>query len=485
MKIFKKIVSGVVCMATVFGGAAGFGGCFLDGDSGLAFHTFEEKGTKLYLEVENDVTNFSFDDEIIYKKDVTYKIYSDFNGLTVDKKKLLSNHTVELSEGENDYFIFEKNGKKEILHKVVIKRCKPKHRVVYMVGESEKDRELVAMAYVENGERAPKLKKTGYKNVEWDFDFATPITQETIIVGQGTEPITYKITYELGEGVNAEGNPTEYSLENFPNEPAAPTAPEGHVFVEWENSLTKEQEGKNILYAYGDMVLTAVWEDLSWQNYFTVSGNAVTGLTEQAKAQENLELTLPTMAGGEEITNIYPYAFADCANLTKVIIPKTVETIGNYAFKNCTNLQNVQMFEGLKTVSYNVFENCTALETIALPDSVERIETYAFRGCTALREVDMPTNLKSIGEYAFSDCTALSKIALPVNLRSIGNVAFQNCTAILALTIPRAVKTVGYSVFSGWTSAQTICCYLPEGVAPEGWSENWQNHSAAVLNIKG
>ena len=485
MKIFKKIVSGVVCMATVFGGAVGFGGCFLDEDSGLAFHTFKEKGTKLYLEVENDVTNFSFDDEIIYKKDVTYKIYSDFNGLTVDKKKLLSNHTVELSEGENDYFIFEKNDKKEILHKVVIKRCKPKHRVVYMVGESEKDRELVAMAYVENGERAPKLKKTGYKNVEWDFDFAAPITQETIIVGQGTEPITYKITYELGEGVNAEGNPTEYSLENFPNEPAAPTAPEGHVFVEWENSLTKEQEGKNILYAYGDMVLTAVWEDLSWQNYFTVSGNAVTGLTEQAKTQENLELTLPTMAGGEEIKSVQTGAFENQANISKVTIPEGIETIGIYAFQNCTNLQSVQLSKGLKTIASKAFQNCTALETIALPDSVERIETYAFHGCTALREVDMPTNLKSIGEYAFSDCTALSKIVLPANLRSIGNVAFQNCTAIPELTIPRAVKTVGYSVFSGWTSAQTLCCYLPEGVAPEGWSENWQNHSAAVLNIKG
>ena len=48
------------------------------------------------------------------------------------------------------------------------------------------------------------------------------------------------------------------------------------------------------------------------------------------------------------VSRIGRYAFFDCPNLEKVIIPDTVKEIGDYAFPNCRNLEIPDLPEGIK-----------------------------------------------------------------------------------------------------------------------------------------
>ena len=78
------------------------------------------------------------------------------------------------------------------------------------------------------------------------------------------------------------------------------------------------------------------------------------------------------------VTEIPPYAFADCGLLTSVIIPNSVTSIGKSAFLDCSNLQSV-----------------------TIPDGVTEIPSCAFYGCNGLTSVTIPASVTSIGYGAF------------------------------------------------------------------------------------
>ena len=91
------------------------------------------------------------------------------------------------------------------------------------------------------------------------------------------------------------------------------------------------------------------------------------------------EVRLPS-----SLVSIGEYAFAECDNLTKVVLSGGVE-IGYSAFRDCKALISLSLPEGLEIIDDSAFEGCTNLGKIKLPDSVTRIGTYAFMGCERVR----------------------------------------------------------------------------------------------------
>lgn len=65
-------------------------------------------------------------------------------------------------------------------------------------------------------------------------------------------------------------------------------------------------------------------------------------------------------------------------NLTEIVIPKSITTIGRSAFAGCEGLQ-----------------------TIVLPNSVESIGEETFSNCIYLKNVYVPLSVAAIGEKAF------------------------------------------------------------------------------------
>ena len=80
----------------------------------------------------------------------------------------------------------------------------------------------------------------------------------------------------------------------------------------------------------------------------------------------------------EGLLSIGYSAFMYCANLASVNIPNSVKWIGHEAFSDCVNLTNVTIPDGVKMIGYNAFYNCKSLTSITIPDSVTGIGEQAF-----------------------------------------------------------------------------------------------------------
>lgn len=146
-------------------------------------------------------------------------------------------------------------------------------------------------------------------------------------------------------------------------------------------------------------------------------------------------------------TEIFQYAFRECADLTSVTIPNSVTEIGMGAFFECTGLTSASLPDNLTMLSYTMFAECSSLTTVNVPDSLTEIDYGAFWGCTSLPEIDIPAGVTDIGSYAFYKCASLTDVTLPENLTYIDDYTFEGCTSLTDITIPSTVTRIGEYAF--------------------------------------
>jgi len=91
------------------------------------------------------------------------------------------------------------------------------------------------------------------------------------------------------------------------------------------------------------------------------------------------------------VTGIENNAFDGCFELTSVVIPNSVETIGEQAFQGCTGLMSVTIGSGVTAIGSKAFNYCNALATVkcigTLPPvmaSADCFSTAAYNRATLL-----------------------------------------------------------------------------------------------------
>lgn len=99
------------------------------------------------------------------------------------------------------------------------------------------------------------------------------------------------------------------------------------------------------------------------------------------------ELTVPAAVDGMTVTAISENCFADCDNLTAIILPDTVTVIGDNAFAGCDSLRGIYLPEGLLSIGIGALSNCPALEAVYFPGSLSEIGTGCLDGCNGLRYI--------------------------------------------------------------------------------------------------
>ena len=82
------------------------------------------------------------------------------------------------------------------------------------------------------------------------------------------------------------------------------------------------------------------------------------------------------------------------------------KVIGNYAFGN-SNITGVVLPEGLKTIGQGAFNNCYYLTEVELPDGLKYIGSEAFFYCNDLEYIEIPTTVEYIGWHIVSEGTVL------------------------------------------------------------------------------
>lgn len=131
-----------------------------------------------------------------------------------------------------------------------------------------------------------------------------------------------------------------------------------------------------------------------------------------------------------------------------IMLPETVEIIGERAFSRCEYLMTVVFPSSLKTIGKGAFENCYILYLADLSKTgVEVIPDDAFRN-SGLNFIHFPSGLREIGESAFEDCEELQELILPGQVTRVGNSAFTGCKNLARVVIPNSIQELEYDAFA-------------------------------------
>jgi hypothetical protein len=150
----------------------------------------------------------------------------------------------------------------------------------------------------------------------------------------------------------------------------------------------------------------------------------------------------------EEIGN---FAFAACKGLTSLVIPASVEKIGNESFSGCTGLISIEI-PSVSTIGKRAFFKCTGLTSLKIP-SVVRIDDEAFAGCTGLTSVKFEGSVNRVGKKAFAGCSGLQgELVIPHTNRNpllvIEEETFAGCTGLTSLKIPSSITEIHKRAFA-------------------------------------
>ena len=121
------------------------------------------------------------------------------------------------------------------------------------------------------------------------------------------------------------------------------------------------------------------------------------------KSDPKLEKDINWVIIDEGITSICDSAFSggdgsNFKNLSKVILPQTLESIGNSAFDSCFNLKSIEIPNSVTYIGRQAFWY-TSLESINIPNSLNELGDYAFTKCPLSDEATIE-KIKSINPNA-------------------------------------------------------------------------------------
>ena len=180
--------------------------------------------------------------------------------------------------------------------------------------------------------------------------------------------------------------------------------------------------------------------------------NTVTSIGEYAFSYCSLtSIDIPN-----NVNHIGKGAFEGCRDLTSILLPPNLTAIEEELFRDCYNLNSIVIPDAVITIGKNAFSNCPNLSSVHFPSTLTSIDEGAFGGCTNLSSISLPDSLISIGRSAFDWCIALSSIIIPENVTSIEYGAFSGCSSLTSVIIPNSVTTIGYCAFASCTGLTSI-----------------------------
>ena len=162
------------------------------------------------------------------------------------------------------------------------------------------------------------------------------------------------------------------------------------------------------------------------------------------------------------VNALQPAAFANCKNLTSVVIDAPVPVLPDSLFKKCSSLKSVTFNDRIEKIGYEVFLGCSALEAIDIPQSVTSIDKAVFVGCRSLRTITIPESVRSLGAFAFWGCSNLDSVTILGNIKKIDTQTFYNCTNLTYVSLPQSIAMIAQMSFEKCSNLQTI--KIPENV---------------------
>jgi len=196
---------------------------------------------------------------------------------------------------------------------------------------------------------------------------------------------------------------------------------------------------------------------------------------------KDTKIVIPATYNDKNVTDIAGEAFKGCDNVTDVVIPDTIISIGDSAFEETRyynkeeNWDNGVLYigkhlikaktslsgsyrikEGTICLASSAFYECSSLMEVAIPNSVVSISSGAFWGCKSLKNVVIPDSVVSIGSWAFHYCDSLTDIVIPDSVVSLGGAVFDSCKNLTSVVIGDGATSIGGKAFYNCSNLKTV-----------------------------
>lgn len=201
------------------------------------------------------------------------------------------------------------------------------------------------------------------------------------------------------------------------------------------------------------------------------------------------DLVIPRKHNNKPITNIKISAFSGNSVIKIVIIPETIQDIGNNAFDNCSklmsininakkiggvyiasgqNLKSVYIGNNVEYIGIGAFSLCSKLEKLMIYTDKADFNCYQFQGCILLNEIivnDYNNKYKVIDNVLYSKDEKklymypngkVGEFKIPRNVEIIGTQAFRGNIYLNELRIDNNVKKIEFGAFEGCTNINTM-----------------------------
>ena len=220
----------------------------------------------------------------------------------------------------------------------------------------------------------------------------------------------------------------------------------------------------------------------------TVTGTMDSDILEAVKtamqSKKDVEIALD-LGGTTGLTEIPDSAFSGC-NLTSIVIPEGVTSIGEYALSCLSDSVTIPStvtfidyeafgaeYGDLKAVYISdltawcnmefggtfksnpiefgakLYLNNNLVTDLVIPDGVISIGSEAFAKYQYLTSVTIPDSVETIGWGSFSGCDNLTKVTLGNGVTNIRTGAFSSCSSLKNIAIPDNIVSIEQGAFSG------------------------------------
>ncbi len=190
--------------------------------------------------------------------------------------------------------------------------------------------------------------------------------------------------------------------------------------------------------------LTAI-EELAFYESDITSVIIPSGVTSIGKSafiycSDLASLTLP-----DKLTSIEAYAFFCCWSLTSLYIPRGLTSINSDAFRACNGISTIIVDSGNSV--YDSRDNCNAI--------VRKSDNTIVYGC---KNTVIPTTVTTIGVGAFSQTHGLTNVTIPDNVTLIDDYSYNACDSLHTVTIGSGIKEIKKWAFRSCKSLKDFCC---------------------------